>query len=60
MSPRNKTESLWGPGTYVPSKRAELGGGYSAIVESNEVGPEGGQVLTERTVEILTALWPND
>ncbi len=49
---------LAGPGTYVPSVRAALGGGYSAIVESNKVGPEGGQVLTERTVEALNALWP--
>ncbi|HRX83354.1 MAG TPA: hypothetical protein P5307_30025, partial [Pirellulaceae bacterium] len=48
---------LAGPGTYVPSVRAALGGGYSAIVESNEVGPIGGQVLTERTVEALNALW---
>ncbi len=49
---------LAGPGSYVPSVRAALGGGYSAIVESNKVGPEGGQVLTERTVEALNALWP--
>ncbi|WP_166831665.1 hypothetical protein [Thalassoroseus pseudoceratinae] len=34
---------LAGPGSYVPSKRAELGGGYSAIVESNKVGAEGGK-----------------
>jgi hypothetical protein len=51
---------LAGPCSYVPSVRAALGGGYSAIVESNKVGPEGGQVLTDRTVEILKALWPND
>ncbi len=49
---------LAGPGTYVPSVRAALGGGYSAIVESNKVGPEGGQVLTDRTVEALNTLWP--
>jgi hypothetical protein len=48
---------LAGPCSYVPSVRAALGGGYSAIVESNKVGPEGGQVLTDRTVEILKALW---
>ena len=51
---------LAGPGTYVPSKRAELGGGYSAIVESNEVGPEGGQALTDHTVDTLTELWTNE
>lgn len=48
---------LAGPGTYVPSPRAARGGGYSAIIESNTVGPEGGQELTERTVEALTNLW---
>ena len=36
---------LAGPGSYVPTERAARGGGYSAIVESNLVGPEGGQVL---------------
>ena len=50
---------LAGPGaTYVPTERAERGGGYSAIVESNRVGSEGGQVLVERTVEAINALWP--
>lgn len=48
---------LAGKGSYVPSPRAAQGGGYSAIVESNEVGPEGGQVLTDRTVEFLQLLW---
>ncbi|WP_153556852.1 hypothetical protein [Roseimaritima sediminicola] len=51
---------LTGPGSYVPSRRAAQGGGYSAIVESNEVGHEGGQELTERTVEAIQSLWsPN-
>ncbi|MBM3288678.1 MAG: hypothetical protein FJY92_00865 [Candidatus Hydrogenedentes bacterium] len=50
---------LAGPGTYVPTPRAARGGGYSAIVESNVVGPEGGQVLVEKTVETINALWPN-
>ncbi|HEU5118020.1 MAG TPA: hypothetical protein VFT74_15455, partial [Isosphaeraceae bacterium] len=49
---------LAGPGTYLPTERATLGGGYSAIAESNLVGPEGGQVLVERTVELLNTLWP--
>jgi hypothetical protein len=50
---------LAGPGaTYVPTERAERGGGYSAIVESSRVGSEGGQVLVERTVEAIKALWP--
>ncbi len=49
---------LCGPGTYVPTPFAEAGGGYSAIVQSNEVGSEGGQVLTDSTVAHLKALWP--
>ena len=32
---------------YVPTAKAVRGGGYSAIIQSNEVGPEGGQVLTD-------------
>ncbi len=51
---------LAGPGSYVPSERAARGGGYSAIVESNKVGSEGGQVLTERTVEAIKSLWPGN
>ena len=49
---------LAGPGSYLPSARAVQGGGYSAIAESNEVGPEGGQVLVERTLAAINALWP--
>lgn len=49
---------LAGPGTYLPTAEAVRGGGYSAIVESSVVGPEGGQVLVERTVEAINALWP--
>lgn len=45
-------------GTYLPSSRAVLGGGYSAIAESNEVGPEAGQELVERTLADFDAFWP--
>jgi hypothetical protein len=48
---------LAGPGTYLPTARAVLGGGYSAIPESNVVGPEGGQELVERTLEQISSLW---
>jgi hypothetical protein len=48
---------LTGPGTYLPTERAVRGGHYSAIVESNLVGPEGGQVLVDRTVELIDAMW---
>ena len=49
---------LVGQGTYVPTTRAAKAGGYSAIVESNRVGPEGGQVLVDKTVETINSLWP--
>jgi len=49
---------LAGEGTYLPTERAARGGGYGAVPQSNSVGPEGGQVLVERTVEAIRALWP--
>ena len=48
---------LVGPGNYLPTEKAVRGGGYSAIVHNNLVGPEGGQVLVDRTVELIDALW---
>ena len=48
---------LAGPATYLPTERAVRAGGYSAIVENNLVGPEGGQVLVDRTVEAINELW---
>ncbi|MBP86588.1 MAG: hypothetical protein CMJ64_07730 [Planctomycetaceae bacterium] len=48
---------LAGAGSYVPTRKAVDGGGYSAIVESSVVGPQGGQVLVERTVEAINKLW---
>jgi hypothetical protein len=49
---------LSGPGTYLPTAVAVQGGGYSAIVASSVVGPEGGRVLVDRTVELINSLWP--
>lgn len=48
---------LAGPGTYLPTTVAVHGGHYSAIVESNLVGPEGGQILVDRTVDMVNSLW---
>jgi hypothetical protein len=48
---------LAGPGSYLPTQIAVEGGGYSAVVESSLVGPEGGQVLVERTVALINSLW---
>jgi len=49
---------LCGTGSYLPTPRAVAGGGYSAIPQSNRVGPEGGQVLVEESVQLLESLWP--
>jgi len=48
---------LVGPGTYLPTDKAIRGGHYSAVVHSSLVGPEGGNVLVEMTVEIINSLW---
>jgi hypothetical protein len=44
-------------GTYLPSERAKMGGGYGAVIQSNVVGPEGGQVLVEETLKMINDLW---
>ena len=48
---------LAGSGGYLPTERAVRGGGYSAVIQSSRVGPDGGQVLVDRTVEALGELW---
>ena len=48
---------LVGPGTYLPTEKAIRGGHYSAVVHSSLVGPEGGNVLVDRTVNIINSLW---
>jgi hypothetical protein len=42
---------------YLPTPRAVSAGGYSAEATHNIVGPEGGQMLVDRTVEELSALF---
>jgi len=49
---------LAGPGTYLATEKAVRGGGYSAIIESNQVGPEGGQFLVKETASVIRSLWP--
>jgi hypothetical protein len=52
---------------YLPTQRAVAGGplttspmnNYSATAMSNTVGPEGGQMLVDRTVETINAMWPD-
>lgn len=51
---------LAGPGTYLPTAKAMQGGGYSAVCQSNVVGAAGGEVLVDRTVEIINSFWADD
>ncbi len=46
-----------GTGGYLPTEKAVAGGGYSAVAESGFVGPEGGRLLVDRTVEAINGLW---
>ena len=41
---------------YLPTRRAVAGGDYSAV--NHEVGPKGGQVLVDETVEAINSMWP--
>jgi hypothetical protein len=50
---------LAGPGSYLATAEAEAGGGYSAIVNSCLVGPEGGDKLVNETIFSINALWRN-
>jgi len=42
---------------YLPTAKAVAGGHYSATVQSNNVGPEGGQVLVDETVKRINEMW---
>jgi hypothetical protein len=51
---------LAGGGTYLPTAKAVAGGHYGAEAASNMVGPEGGQLLVDRTVDAIEALWKEE
>lgn len=46
-----------GFGSYLPAERAIAGGSYSAKPQSNIIGPEGGQILVDETVQIIDSVW---
>jgi hypothetical protein len=48
---------LAGAGTYLPSARAVAGKSYGSEPASNEVGPEGGDILVEETLRAITDLF---
>jgi len=47
---------LAGESSYLPTEKAEKGGGYSAVVQSNPVGSVGGQLLVDRTVYLINEI----
>lgn len=42
---------------YLPTRKAVAGAGYGATVLSNPVGPEGGDLLVETTVDRINSMW---
>lgn len=44
-------------GGYLATDDATRGGSYSAIINSCQVGPEGGDLLTDETVKDINSLW---
>lgn len=49
---------LAGDGGYLPTEKAVEGGGYSAVVQSVLVGPQGGQILVDETVKVIGEIFP--
>ena len=49
-----------GNGFYLPTQRALDGGHYSALIKSNWVGPEGGQMLVEETLKSIAELFADE
>ncbi len=50
---------LTGSGSYLPPSRSVAGGSYGAVPASTLMGPEGGQELVEKTLEIINSMWDN-
>jgi hypothetical protein len=46
-----------GSGSYLPTEKAVKGGGYSAVIQSDAVSPEGGQILVDRTVSLINDMF---
>jgi hypothetical protein len=46
---------LTGSGSYLPPARSVVGGSYGAVPASTLIGPEGGQELVEKTLEMINA-----
>lgn len=44
-------------GGYVPTRRAVAGGSYGAMIWNGDVGPDGGDMLVDRTVQTIDTLF---
>ncbi len=44
-------------GLYLPTRAALPGKAYGSRITENKVGPEGGELLVERTVEVINSMW---
>ncbi len=49
-----------GTGSYLPTEKALKGGGYSAVIQSDVVGPEGGQILVDSTVKLINEMFVSE
>ena len=48
---------LAGSGSYIPTSRSVAGGAYGAVPASTLMGPEGGEELVEKTLEMINDLF---
>jgi len=46
-----------GRGCYLATAKAAAGSGYGAMIVDGPVGPDGGEVLVERTLELINEMW---
>ena len=42
---------------YLPTARAVAGGGYGSLIINGSVGPDGGDILVEKTLQAVRRLW---
>jgi len=47
-------------GSYLPTERALSGGAYGSTPQQSNVGPAGGQMLVDKTVEMINSMWPEE
>jgi len=63
MKARSRAEQTFvvqlacGSGGYLPTEKAVQAGGYGAEPADNKVGPEGGRLLVERTLELINGMF---